>query len=59
MTEEYRRNKLQRAEAERASAWLRFVNAKTTEERIEAEEDLNFWQSKVAYLKAAARESHE
>jgi hypothetical protein len=59
MTEEYRVRELKRAEAEVTKARSEFLNAKTTKRRIEAEENLNFWQSKVAYLKAAARETHE
>jgi hypothetical protein len=59
MTEEYRMRELMRAQSEAAAARLEFLNAQTTQRRIEAEENLNFWQSKVAYLKAAARETHE
>ena len=54
MTETYRTNELQNAIRERDAARAKFNAAKPGSKAWRtAESDLNFWQSKAAYLQAA------
>lgn len=53
MNAEYRATELANAEAEQAAARKRMNEARTRKAWRQAEEDLNFWQSKVAFLKQA------
>lgn len=50
MTREYRLRELAKAEEGYAAARGRFNTAKTKKDRKEADEDLQFWGSKVAFL---------
>ena len=53
MTAEYRQRELTEAKAKFSAARTAWDNAKTRAARASADEDLQFWGSKVAYLEAA------
>lgn len=53
MTAEYRTDELQYAIDQREAARAKFNSLKPGKARREAEEDLNFWQSRVAFLQNA------
>lgn len=50
MTKEYRDRELEAATREMNAARLRYDSAKTKSARISADEDLQFWGSRVANL---------
>ena len=53
MTREYRDRELKQAEKELTAARLRFDTAKTKGARRSADEDIQFWGSRVANLMQA------